>query len=249
MSEHAATMLTLAQNSGGKAPPAVAIVLLVAAVAVIVLLIWLAKKRDRARTAGIAEALASRGLTLTAAPAKAAKPALFAPFAHVKQMKAGHGGIQWVASGTINGTQIDLCEHMHMQSHGKGSHPVYYSAAVISCPPAWPELTLGRESALHAIAELLGHKDVKLDDEAFNKRWRVHTDDPDFALVFLSPAAQQWLTEAPKNEAWQVGAGRLSCVHAGALKPDTVAALIERPLALVAMIPPELAAWQARATT
>ncbi len=237
-------MLLLAQAAGrNPLQPFAGALLLGVFIAVVVMALVSTRRARKARHEGLSQALIALGFTPTISPPKASRPALFVPFAGAPELSHGAKGLQWAASGTIEGVRVDICEHMHMRSTGKSAHPVYYTAAAVECPAPWPALALTREHWGHAIAEMLGQRDVKLDSDEFNKRWRVHSKDADFALLFLSPQTQEWLKDAPKNEAWRLGAGRLVCVWSGNIKPEAAAALAARPVALLALAPPELAAW------
>lgn len=235
--------VTLAQVSRQTQQAVGGFILLGGLAVIIVAALVAAHRANKARRAKLEETLRAMGFTFTGSPAKIDKPALYEPFAHTPQFSHGAAGIQWAAQGRIAGATVHVAEHMHMQSHGKGAHPVHHTAAAVACPAPWPTLSLTREHWGHALANLLGARDVQLDDEAFNKRWRLKCDQPDFALLFLSPQAQTWLAAAPRNESWHLQAGRLVCVRHGTVKDDAIAALAARPAELMALVPPELAAW------
>ncbi len=243
----AAGALLIAQVSRQTQQAVAGTLLVCALIAVVAAIMYSAHRASKARRAKLEAALHALGFTFTGSPAKTDKPALFVPFAHAPQFSRGGGasGIQWAAHGTVRGTAVHLAEHMYMQSHGKGAHPVHHTAAAVACPAHWPPLSLTREHWGHALADLVGMSDLQLDDAAFNKRWRLKCDDADFALLLLSPEAQAWLAAAPKSEAWHLAGGQLVCVWHGTVTGEAVATLAARPLELLALVPPELAAWRA----
>jgi hypothetical protein len=92
-------------------------------------------------------------------------------------------------------------------------------------------------------ANLRGH-DFKLENEAFNDRWIVKTESEDFALLLLSPQVQEFLTNAPSGETWQIGNSWICWFRQKPLKLAEARLPIDRLTGLMRLIPPELAHWQ-----
>ena len=57
-------------------------------------------------------------------------------------------------------------------------------------------------------------------DAAFNKRWRVDSEDPGFLESLLTPEIRAFLLSGPKHESWAIGEGWLTCTwrKAGSIK-------------------------------
>lgn len=168
----------------------------------------------------------------------------FAPYASVTPLNHGHKGLQWIARGILRQRPVELFQHSYTVSTGKSSHHVFHTCSAVDCPPHWPEVRLAPEGVLHRLGEKLGFRDIKIEDDAFNARWRVTSADPDFAQLLLGPEVQRFLLDAPKIEQWGVFSGKLVCLHSGKVEPDKLAALAPRAAELFELIPRELANWR-----
>jgi hypothetical protein len=51
-----------------------------------------------------------------------------------------------------------------------------------------------------------------MEDETFNRAWRVKCDDENFAMLVLHPAVQAWFLELPKSWWVEVGDGAVCVV-------------------------------------
>lgn len=242
----AITVLLLAQSGSGtgRAPNWLALIVgVVGAVLLLGGIFWIASASEKKRYTAIGQALAARGFALTLKPPKAQREELFHPFLGLKAVGAMHKHLTWCAVGSAGSATLHIAEHMYMQSHGKGAHPVYHTLAVASAPWEWPLVRLERRNILHALAKLVGVKELRLDNEAFNAAWRVTSTDADFALLLLSPEAQAWLAEAPRRESWEIGAGRIACVWSGSPKSEACTLVIDRLAQFLEFVPPELDAY------
>ena len=95
------------------------------------------------------------------------------------------------------------------------------------------------------LADIFGARDVKVEDPAFNKRFRIKGDSDDLSLLVLTPQVQQWFMALPQGYGVRIGAGAMSVFQRRAMKPEELAALGELPLALATLIPPEVASFGA----
>ena len=148
----------------------------------------------------------------------------------------------------IDGRRLIGFEHVHIIHTGSTAAPVYRSVFALETPP-WPSLTVRRKSALGAaLRRMFGSRDLQFDLPEFNRRFRVTTNDPDFALVLLSPALQRHIMSKP-SVIWRLMNGWLVLVYPGALRFDRAEASIARLRRFAELIPPELDAWQSSASS
>ena len=101
------------------------------------------------------------------------------------------------------------------------------------------------ENFFHKIGELFGSKDLKVDDEGFNKRFRVTGASEDFALLFLTPEIQAQMLGWDRHITLAVGSGRLCVVRGTHPNAEQWQALIDAAVALRLALPAELDAWVA----
>ncbi len=201
---------------------------------------WLVERR---RLRILLEELTKAGLKASTRPDPSEKHAAFESVGPFQELRTGAAGVVWSASGEVQGRQVVLLEHRYSTGSGKNRRTYHHTIASVPAPAAWPAVRLVDENIFHKIAELFGSKDVKLDDEAFNKRWRVTADDAEFAVLVLSPEVQSWSLLLPRGTQVRVGRGAV-CV-AAARRGDAEAALglAHRARELASLIPPELEAW------
>ncbi len=222
------------------------VILAVGSVALLVLVVLASIRSQKARIEALRAAARALGLPMTYKPPAAVREGVFAPVAHLKKsLTTGAKGITWCATGHAGGRQVLLLEHQHAVSTGHTTHIVTWTVASCACPRAWPTLTLGPENVLHRLGGLLGMDDIHLESDQFNRRWRVHSGNPDYAILVLTPEVQAWLLAAPRSESWYIGYGQVTCLRRARLRPEEMAELVFRPARLLDMLPPELAAWGA----
>lgn len=240
---HESTSWLVAQQGSGAGPLFVIPIFAVVIVVVIVLVITSNRAAKKRRDAMCA-ALDHRGLLV----APGDDPGMRGSLSHLPEFKRGRQSLRWHAAAK-DGSGLIVMEHEAVVGSGKHRQTIVHTVAALPCPPDWPNLTLGPESFFSKLGEMLGFKDLKLDDAAFNARWRIKCSSEEFAIVALSPAAQAWLLAAPKQEAWCIGSGWVCCVWDGHHEPAAVADLIARPAELLKQMPPELAAWRGAQST
>lgn len=196
-------------------------VILIAAsiIGIVVVVFVLAYRHELARRRSLMALLAERRFKPVERPTRQQKDDAFAPFDGLGDMRHGGRGIRWLASQPRGRGEIRMIEHAYTVSTGKSSHTVVNTCiAAIGArdrsAAGWPLLRLSGESVLDRLGEKLGGKpDVKLDDEAFNRRWRVRCDDDGFAIAVLSPEVQTILAKADAAEWWGFGGpSNLVCI-------------------------------------
>lgn len=226
-------------------PEAIAIV--VAVVLAVIGLIVAASVADKRRRRALVELLRQQGFTVVDDLAKHDRNALFAVFNSLGPLKNGASGLRWHAvkhSGAGAACRhIEIVEHVHTVGSGKNQQTIVNTCAAVIGGASWPLLMLEREGIWARVAERLGAKpDLKLENDEFNKRWRVRCDDESFAIAVLSPEMQELLAAVERPQLWLAIGGPSGIVCVGtraALKPATLGALLERVERLVQAIPAE----------
>jgi hypothetical protein len=159
------------------------------------------------------------------------------------QLKTGSTGVQWTVFGHVGQTPVAMCEHRYTTGSGKNKSTHYNTIAATPAPQAWPFVELSPESVFHRIGELFGSKDFKVEDEAFNRKWRVKVTDEEFALLVLTPEVQAWCMTLPKYAQVRVGGGAVTVALGKYISKDATM-LINRCVELSRMLPQELHAWE-----
>lgn len=232
-------LLTLARIE-----PVLFFVLIVGVVATIVVLAVAAERR---RCQAIFARLRALGFTVVEKTPKEDREAAFAPFAAISHLRHGAKGVVWTASGSAGRWKVSAIEHRYTVSTGKSNYTVVNVciAAVGGAP--WPLLTLKSENMLNRLGDTLGlSRDLKLEDEAFNQRWRVLCGDEGFALAVLGPEVQRAIGDGPgtaggKQEWWCFGGPTgLVCVGRGQrVNAESIGEMISRLEGVLAAMPAE----------
>ncbi len=191
----------------------------------------------------VAQATSAAGLSLDPAPDQAARAQAWEHVGAMRDLNRGANGVKWCAAGTIDGRQVHLLEHAYAVSTGKSTHVVRHTIAATPCPTTWPHLKVEEENLLTKLAGALGRKDFQLESEAFNKRWRVSTDNEDFALLVLTPAVQEWLMGLPKGTSLRIGSGALCMVRHNCTTPGDLGPLATLPGDALDRLPADLTSF------
>lgn len=195
---------------------------------------------ERRRRRQLVETFARLGGTINADPDPQAADEALRLSGLFRDLKTGPVGVRWCARVEVDGLAVRILEHRYSTGSGKNRTIHDHTIVSLPCPPTWPVLTLDREHLLHKVANLLGHNDLQLDDPAFNARWRVRTDDENFAIVLLSPEIQTRLMTLPKRTAVRVGAGAVSLGWPRRLRPAELEPALRWAADLWHALPPEL---------
>jgi hypothetical protein len=231
-------MLTqLAAAGPGPAP----FVLIGGFVALVIIILVVGKRVSRKRRAAIAQVLMSQGWTAQPEPTDADKSDAFQPFAYLNRLPDGPKGIEWCARGQLAEHPAALIEYQYSTGSGKSRQTHCLTLLHIAAPAAWPLVTLFPESFFHRIGEKLGLKaDLKLENETFNKRWRIASQSDDTALAILSSDIQELLQIADSAEWWAFGAGGIVLCHTRHYKPDKLGTVMHRMEELLRRLDPAL---------
>jgi hypothetical protein len=114
-----------------------------------------------------------------------------------------------VCTGVHNGRPLRLFDYVYWDesSDGKGrrSRSYYrFTCAVLQIPAACPGLCITHEGFLTRLGSALGIRDVELEYDDFNRRFRVKCNDQKFAFTLLDGEMMQWLLDADGFEALEV---------------------------------------------
>jgi hypothetical protein len=197
---------------------------------------------DRRRRRDIAQLLEGRGFTVQAKPVAPERESLFALFAALPELRHSGAGLRWAASGPLAGSRVHIIEHAYTVKRGKNSHTVVNLCLAVAGGASWPLLTLSNESVLDRLGEKLsGKPDLKLEDDRFNKRWRIRCEDDGFALAILTPEVQAAIGQGESGEWWSFGGpGGLVCLgRRGTFTAQKLDPLFARLESVLAAIPPE----------
>lgn len=215
-------------------------------------------KRTQAQRLAVAREL---GLTLNDKPTKQDKFDAFERLEHLKRtLSGGWKNVRRIATAEHRGIPVQMLMHTYTTSNGKNTSTITHTVVTTPCPPAWPQLGIGREHLGHRILEAFGGaKDLQVEDNVFNETFRIRTDDEVFATLALSPAVQAFLLEITKRgpgatsgkkqtirlsrEQWSIAHGGLTLLIAGRVKPDEIEHLLDRVVTFRALLPRELDAY------
>jgi hypothetical protein len=237
--------ITLAQSSSRNksgAPPMIMFFVIGAVIVTVIVLTAVAKRNERKRIETLTAALASRGLNPTTPDGSQPTPPAVA-LAPLPKLVSRPERTTWTAEGSIDGVDLIVLEHHYTTGSGKSRQTHNHAVVSFPVPPTWPKLDAYPENFFHKIGELFGSKDIKVDDEAFNKRFRVTGPNEDFVLLLLSPEVQTQMLAWDKQLTLAVGSGRLCVVRGSHPSAEQWQTLIDTALALRLALPPELDGW------
>lgn len=216
----------------------------------VVLIVSLSIRANKKRLAALAELLTARGFTFSPKPAAPLAAEALARTGAFRTLRTGEKGVKWVAEGVIRGRPATLLEHLYTTHSGKHTQFHYRLIVAVECSSAWPALTLTGEHVFHklgewlagagVLGEKLGLRDIKVESEEFNKRWRVKSQSEDFAILLLSPQVQTWGLSLPRHAELHIAGGVLCVSAALAGNAKSLPPLLDAAESLLAILPPEL---------
>lgn len=231
--------ILLAANGNPGKPLAFVAAVVVAILAGVITLVIITAKKERLRRAAIAKALGERGLQVAQGLGDREVLGPIEPLASRLDKSV------WSASGTIQGLELVAVEHTYTTGAGKSRQTHNHSVVSFALPVAWPALSVTAENFLHRIGELFGMHDIRLEDEAFNKRFRVKCDDENFAILLLNPEVQGLMMAWEKRLSLAIKGNRLCVMVTRHLDETAWIAFLDSSVAFRMAIAPELDAWTA----
>jgi hypothetical protein len=143
----------------------------------------------------------------------------------------------------IGDVPMHLAQVTEIRGGGQHTQRIPQRMVVMSVPDSWPHTSLTGEGLLSLISKSFGGQDIQLDDEDFNRRWVVKSDDEQFALLVLCPEVQVLLRASPRTQMWVIEGGQLLMFERGAMRPADAERMLKTFEAVRAAIPDELDAW------
>jgi hypothetical protein len=125
-------------------------------------------------------------------------------------------------------------------SSGSSTDTHEYSICALALTGPLPRLEVTRESLLFGkLGTAMGMQDHEVDDDTFNRRYRIRTQDPEFAMEVLQPETIQTLLAADFG-AWRIADSSIMSWEKGKHKPAEMDARFAVLDAVLDSIPPEL---------
>ena len=116
------------------------------------------------------------------------------PFGVGRAQKARH-----VMTGHLSGRPVVTFAHEYTTGSGDDRRTVHTMVTAIQIPRAFPKLEVGLEGVTGRFARKLGFKDVELESEAFNRKYKIQCDNRKFAYDVLHPRFMEWMTAIDSN--------------------------------------------------
>jgi hypothetical protein len=195
---------------------------------------------DRRRRAELSAAMTGLGLTV-GDPVEA----------HiVHRLDKGQRGLESKFRASEPRSGLEIAEFTFITGSGKHRRTHHNMQASRPSPGRWPEFRLTKRPGImrRPVTELVGNQDLGLENERFAKRWSVECHDRDFVVLLLSPIIQDWLMLAPNDESWTIADGRVCITRRRKCDAAETRALVGRLDEFLAMLPAELAAYEAAIT-
>jgi len=151
------------------------------------------------------------------------------------------GSVTHLFVGEVDGREICIFQHSRQEGItmiGTTPAPRIVSFSVYSTPaPGWPDFSITPRGWWSRRAVRRGtYEGFLTGDEAFDERWEVQTDDPEFVRTLLTPAMREFL-RTKHDVRWRVVGERLCMIYAGCLAFSHIAGSIERLRRFWSLVP------------
>ncbi|MFO0836276.1 MAG: hypothetical protein U0638_15010 [Phycisphaerales bacterium] len=190
------------------------------------------------------EKLESTGFHVLASPTEVQKLDAYAMIN--RELPNGLRAVSWIARGEISNRTTFVIEHLAKIQRGRHTKWVYHTFAIASCPVKWPSVWVSGRNIGDELLGLVGinRGDVATDSAQFNREWRVNSPDPDFANLILSGAFLSAISRLPYETSVYLGRGKLVVGRKSRATSESIEEFAAMPAALLALLPPELDAYQ-----
>lgn len=182
---------------------ALVVIVVLAVVAVTVLRFQAAKKRREA----FAVWAAKRGWIYSESDDSYADRFDGTPFGTGNRRRA-----QNVVVGQLSGRQVVAFDYLYetdaADSKGRRTTKHRYGIVAIALPALVPTLQVSQEGIAGTVVRAVGVKDIELENEDFNREFKVKGDDRKFASDVLHPQMMAFLMQS-KGPAWRMSGGDL----------------------------------------
>jgi hypothetical protein len=170
------------------------------------------------------------------------------PFGTGRRRRARHV-LRGTHDGTPGGRPVLAFDYSYetTSSNGKTTQTQTHRFAIcaMALPAPVPGLQLTGENALTRLGSTLGLRDLDLESEAFNRRYRVAADDPRFAYDVLHPRTIEALLARPTTNVRMCGDTVLSW-DSGRQTPEHLVQTLDHLVLLVDGVPDWV--WRDRAS-
>jgi hypothetical protein len=150
---------------------------------------WIGQQKARqARARRVAALAASVGFTFFAFDESGIAEMPF------KMFRIGHSQhATAIISGIHKDLPLQIFDYQYVTGEGKSRQVHRNTCAIATIPAACPPLQLTHENALTRLGDHLGHHDVKLEYDDFNRRFVVNCEEQKFAFSLLDAQMMEWL--------------------------------------------------------
>ena len=100
-----------------------------------------------------------------------------------------------------------------------------FSVAAVEIPAWLPDITIGRENLLTALADRLGLSDIDFESEEFNRAFQIKSKNRKFAFELIDPRMMQWLLSCDRRFGFEIHAKGI-LIYSKRLKPTELLPLI-----------------------
>lgn len=111
-------------------------------------------------------------------------------------------------------------------SSGLASPRRWFTCAVSEIEASCPRIVIGPTTLSSRLGEVVGAVEIRLESDAFNRRFRVQCEDPRFATTLVDQRMMAWLLESSATVAFELREDRLLCVSQR-LSPASIPMLIK----------------------
>ncbi|MEE9128945.1 MAG: hypothetical protein V3T84_02935 [Phycisphaerales bacterium] len=153
-----------------------------------------------------------------------------------------NAAVKHVMTGDLDGRPITVFESSYMINTGQTVMQVAYTVYAVEAAD-WPSTHITPRNWFGRMALRLGRQPgFMLENAQFISRFKVRTENEDFAIALLSPEMQAFMLQK-MNVRWRIKDGRVCLCYSGTLKPQRMAAALERMRQFWSLVPDELEAW------
>lgn len=171
---------------------------------------------ERKRAEKLQAFAAARGLSYTKQDQRWVGVDLGWPYDAGRSHRANH-----VMTGTHNGRPLVVFEHKWVTGSGDDRKTHYAMVTALQLPRTLPQLTVTREGVFGSLARAIGIKDIELESDAFNREYKVKSENRRFAYDVLHPRFMQWLLDTDAG-GFTISSGYLVVATGGRLQMEQV---------------------------
>lgn len=154
----------------------------------------------------------------------------------------GGAKVKPVITGELDGRELMIFEASYMIFTGQTMIQVAYTFFIVQAP-AWPRTNIISRNFFGRLLARLGRaKGLQLESPEFNIRFKVTSDDEDFAIALLSPQMQEFLL-TKTTVRWRIFDGRVCLIYSGTLKSARIETSLQRIRDFWELVPKELENW------